>query len=59
MISIESIAYIERLLASRQIEDYLDIYTLAIPPDVVRITTDANRGYYYLLTHELPQGADC
>lgn len=57
MISIESIAYIERLLASRQIEDYyLDIYTLAIPPDVVRITTDANRGYYYLLTHELPQG---
>jgi len=33
MISIESIAYIERLLASRQIEDYyLDIFTLVIRP---------------------------
>jgi hypothetical protein len=57
MISIESIAYIERLLASRQIQDYyLDIFTLVIPPDKLRMTTDANRGYYYLLTHELPQG---
>lgn len=57
MISIESIAYIERLLASRQIQDYyLDLFTLVIPPNALRISTDANRGYYYLLTHELPQG---
>lgn len=57
MISIESIAYIQRLLATRKVEGYyLDIYTLLIPPGFDKLYTDADRAFYYLLTHTLPLG---
>jgi hypothetical protein len=57
MISIESIAYIQRLLATRKVDDYyMDIYTLLVPPGTVKLYTDADRAFYYLLTHTLPQG---
>lgn len=57
MISVESIGYVERLLVTRQVKDfYLDVFTLVLDPSQKNFYSDANRGYYYLLTHELPQG---
>lgn len=57
MISVESIGYVERLLATREVKEfYLDVFTLVLDPSKRDYYADANRGYYYLLTHELPQG---
>ena len=52
MISVESIGYVERLLATRQVKDfYLDVFTLVLDPSQKNFYSDANRGFYYLLTH--------
>lgn len=57
MISIESIAFIKQLIASREIEDYyFDIFKMYIPSNQRNIYTDGFTGFYYLLTHELPIG---
>lgn len=57
MTTVETIAYVKSLLASRRISDYyLDIYTLVLDPAKAEAYTDAHRGYYYLLTHTLPEG---
>lgn len=57
MISLEAIAYIERLLATRGIQDfYLDVFSLVLNPSKKDVYTDGNRGFYYLVTHDLPQG---
>lgn len=57
MISLEAITYIQRLLDTRGISDYyLDVFTLPLAPDERHIYSDANRGFYYLLSHDLPAG---
>lgn len=57
MISLEAINYVERLLATRSITDfYLDVFTLVINPEIKDFYADANRGFYYLVTHDLPAG---
>lgn len=57
MISVETIAYIKSLLASRRIREYyLDIFSLVVDPEATQVYTDAHRGFYFLLTHTLPQG---
>lgn len=57
MISLETIGYVERLLATRGIDSYyMDVYALVLDPAASDFYTEANRGFYYLLTHELPQG---
>lgn len=57
MISVEAVGYVERLLATRQVKDfYLDVFTLVLDPVKKDYYSDANRGFFYLLTHELPQG---
>lgn len=59
MISIDAMAYVQQLLASRQIKDYyLDIHKVVIAPSKTRVYTQAHRGYFYLLTHELPLGLE-
>ena len=57
MISVESIGYIERLLASRGITDFfLDVCALTIDPKEKDHYGNAFRGFHYLLSHELPEG---
>jgi len=57
MISLEAIGYIERLLATRGITNfYMDVYSMVLDPLKTDFYTEANRGYFYLLTHELPEG---
>ncbi|HCS20167.1 MAG TPA: hypothetical protein DIW47_06330 [Bacteroidetes bacterium] len=57
MNSVELIGYIQQLLTTRQIKDYyLDLFTLVMPPTQNRLYTQSDRGFYYLLTSQLPVG---
>ena len=57
MISLEALAYIERLLATRGIEDpYTDVFTMVLNPKKTQFYSPANRGFLFLLTHNLPLG---
>jgi len=57
MISLEALAYIERLLATRGIDQaYTDVFTMVLDPGKTQFYTEANRGFLYLLTHNLPMG---
>lgn len=57
MISLEAIGYIERLLATRGVTHYyMDVYCIVLDPLKTDFYSEANRGFLFLLTHELPEG---
>ena len=57
MISLEAIRYIEKLLSAREIENfYLDVFQVPLADQMRRVYTDANRGFFYLISHQLPVG---